>query len=268
MSLCIHWSSNCRVSHSPREIETGLDFLKRPGYAEADYCIFRMANSEILSRSHGGSSSVITGTDAPEHLTPSSENSPGYLGFTSFSAVFQETQNSLSLVKGVAIPSGVRTPSSEIAGSDAASSNLRPRDLETCLTVLRLIPDETKALPLFLKHGNPNDGWIRLAAQRLVESLHSTFGPELRSRTHSDLISMAQVLSFNTARTWLEDEPDAEKWIASLCGRNMRWECLGILFTYCTSLLSNPLVALLRKKTRSNFLDGAEKISRGARNAA
>lgn len=196
----------------------------------------RAADISILSRSRGVSSSITTRTDSPEHLATPSENSPGYLGFTSFSAVFQETQNSLSMVQGAAVRSGVRTPGSETAGSEAASSSLTSQGLETCLAVLRLIPDESRALTLFQKHGNPNDGWIRLAARRLVESLPTAFGPELRSRKRLDLTSMAQLISSNTAKKWQEDEPDAERWITSLCGRNMRWECIGILFTYCLSL--------------------------------
>lgn len=153
--------------------------------------------------------------------------------------MFQETQNSLSLVQGVAVPSGVVTPGSEVATSDTATDHLTPKNFETCLFILRLIPSEAKALPLFLKHQNPNDGWIRLAAHRVLASLYSTFGLALRSRKNHDLISMAQILCFNTSKKWVEDEPDAEKWIASMCGRNMRWECVGILFTYCMASLSN-----------------------------
>lgn len=112
---------------------------------------------------------------------------------------------------------------------------LSSRTRETCLTVLRRIPGEDVALALFLKHKNANDGWIRLAARRLVESLHVAFGRELRSRRPADLEEMAQLISGNTARPWSEDEPDAEKWMGSFSGRNMRWECLGIMFMYWSS---------------------------------
>lgn len=89
------------------------------------------------------------------------------------------------------------------------------------------------ALPLFLKHTNPNDGWVRGAARRLVESLTDTFRRELRARRPANLEAMALLLSANTARPWADDESDTEKWLASFSGRNLRWDSLGILFTYC-----------------------------------
>lgn len=111
--------------------------------------------------------------------------------------------------------------------------SLSPQTLETCLTVLRRIPGEDVALSLFLKHANPNDGWIRLAARRLVESLHAAFGRALRSRRPADLEAMAHAISASTARPLAEDaEPDAERWMASFSGRRLRWECVGVLFTY------------------------------------
>lgn len=136
---------------------------------------------------------------------------------------------------------------------------LSPRTLETCLAVLRRIPGEDVALSLFLKHANPNDGWIRLAARRLLESLHVAFGRELRSRRPADLEDMAHVISANTAQPLAEDNyedeedgdldeaaapgrgrdegrgerlSDSERWMASFSGRRMRWEGIGVLFTY------------------------------------
>lgn len=105
------------------------------------------------------------------------------------------------------------------------------RTLETCIAVLQRIPDEETAL--FLKHTNPNDGWVRGAARRLVESLRNTFKRELRSRRPADLENMAQLISMNTSKALDDNEPDTEKWLASFSGRNLRWDSLGILFTYC-----------------------------------
>lgn len=103
------------------------------------------------------------------------------------------------------------------------------------------------ALALFLKHTNPNDGWIREAARRMVVSTMETFRRELRSRRAADLEKMAHLISANTARPWTDDdEPDGAKWLASFTGPNLRWDSLGILFTYCTSLFS--LLFHLHKK--------------------
>ncbi|KAF3764189.1 hypothetical protein M406DRAFT_330540 [Cryphonectria parasitica EP155] len=195
----------------------------------------RQSNGPLPPQSiHNGISSTVNPLPDPtEARGLPSETSPGYLGFTSFSAVYQETQNSLSLVQGATILSQMRTPSSsDAAESSRTSANLTPRTLETCLAVLRRIPGHDVSLSLYNKHRNPNDGWVRLAGQRLARSLHEAFDKELRSRKASDLESMAQVISNNTAKLWSEDEPDPDKWITSFSGRNMRWECIGILFTY------------------------------------
>lgn len=109
---------------------------------------------------------------------------------------------------------------------------LSPRSLETSLIVLHRIPAEDVGLSLFEKHTNPNDGWNRLAGKRMIESLVSEFGRQLRSRKPRDLEAMAHLISSNTATKWFEDEPDSEAWLNSFSGRKMRWESLGILFTY------------------------------------
>lgn len=126
----------------------------------------------------------------------------------------------------------MRAPGSSAPEASRTTVNLTPTTLETCLTVLRRIPGQDVSVSLYKKHRNPNDGWIRLAGQRLAESLPKAFGRELRSRKATDLEAMAQVISANTARPWPEDQPDGERWLASFSGHSIRWECVGILFTY------------------------------------
>lgn len=192
-----------------------------------------------ISPGHTGPASASGLADPQQGGGPrtASETSPGYLGFTSFSAVYRETQDSLSLIQGggaSASPWTRKDPGS-LPGSPrhAVIHTMSPRTLETCLAVLQRLPDEEGALALFLRHTNPSDGWIREAARRVVESLTDTFKRELRARRAADLERMALLISTNTARPWVDDEPDSEKWLASFSGRNLRWESLGILFTYC-----------------------------------
>lgn len=163
--------------------------------------------------------------------------------------MYRETQDSLFLIRGGGGGGGGPSPSltrkdlESLPGSPrhAVANTMSPRMLETCLAVLQRLPDEEGALDLFLRHTNPNDGWIRGAARRVVESLTQTFKRELRARRAADLERMALLISANTARPWVDNELDSEKWLASFSGPNLRWESLGILFTYCTS----PFVSLL-----------------------
>lgn len=205
------------------------------------------------------SPSIHVLSDSPESRNHTSETGPGYLGFTSFSAVFQETQNSLSLVKGpfMGISSVLTTspPVSTIENGDTGTTTivLSPRSLETSLLVLNRIPAEEDALLLFDKHTNPNDGWMRLAAKRVLESLLSVFGRTLRSRKPRYLEEMAHLLSSNTAKPLSEDELESEAWLSSFSGRNMRWEGMGILFTYWA------LAALADQPHRPDLLRDADK---------
>ncbi|KAK2598672.1 hypothetical protein N8I77_012067 [Diaporthe amygdali] len=194
-------------------------------------------------------------SDSPDSRPHPSETGPGYLGSTSFSAVYQETQNSLSLVKGPLMgfhtDATAITPVSAIENSDADATTivLSPRSLETSLIVLHRIPAEDFAISLFEKHINPNDGWIRLGAKRVIEALHSVFGRQLRSRKPRELEELAHLLSSNTAKPWSEDELEAEAWLSSFSGRHMRWESMGILFTYwaLAALADHPHRPELRK---------------------
>lgn len=219
----------------------------------------RPTSSARPSPGSNGSPSINVLSDSPESRNHPSETGPGYMGFTSFSAVYQETQNSLSLVKGplMGISSVVTAspPVSAVENGDAGTTTvvLSPRSLEASLVVLNRIPTEDVALPLFEKHMNPNDGWMRLAAKRVIESLVSVFGRTLRSRKPRDLEELAYLLSSNTAKQWTEDDLESEAWLSSFSGRNMRWESLGILFTYWA------LAALADQPHRPELLRKSDK---------
>lgn len=81
-------------------------------------------------------------------------------------------------------------------------------------------------------HINPNDGWSRLAGERVLLSLFDTFRDTLKAKTPSQLQRMAEVLAENSSREFQESQVDPDEWIASFSGPNLRWESLGILFTY------------------------------------
>lgn len=146
-------------------------------------------------------------------------------------------------------------PVSAIENGDTGTRTivLSPRSLEAGLVVLNRIPTEDVALPLFDKHTNPNDGWMRLAAKRVIESLISVFGRTLRSRKPRDMEELAHLLSSNTAKQWTEDEIESEAWLSSFSGRNMRWESMGILFTYWA------LAALADQPHRPELLRKSDK---------
>lgn len=157
------------------------------------------------------------------------ETSPGYLGFTNFSTVYQETESSLSLVHKSYGPASI-----DVGGHATTHrmEGLSHATMEKCLAILECIPDADVGFSLMSRNTNPNESWIRLAGGRMCESLYTTFKAQLESRNTVALQNIADLIARNTAGPWLENEADADKWLSSFSGRNIRWECIGMLFTY------------------------------------
>lgn len=160
--------------------------------------------------------------------TPRSETQIGYLGATSFSAFFEDPAGPL--------PSGRET------GTPGPQRTLDDKTYGLAVDVLRSIPDERASRFLFKRHVNPNDGWCRLAAQRLLDSLWTTFRPVLdSSRSQHSLTQMALSLLRNGSLPLREDQTDPDEWLGAFSDSNWRWESLGILFTYwCFGAMSLP----------------------------
>ncbi|UQC83263.1 fungal specific transcription factor domain-containing protein [Colletotrichum lupini] len=137
------------------------------------------------------------GTAATPAVTPAVLGI-GYLGFTSFCGIYEETRSSLKQLQ----PSSA-APIGEI-GTTAycgleCSPPLTAQALETCLTILRHVPDRETGLKLFDSHLSPSDGWIRLAAKHMMISLYNTFpqyfpaGEHGRRPDDAQLTALAQL---------------------------------------------------------------------------
>ncbi|KAL7936414.1 N-terminal binuclear Zn cluster-containing/DNA binding domain-containing protein [Trichoderma chlorosporum] len=171
----------------------------------------------------------------------------GYLGYTSYSSVFEETQNSLSMLQGfhdwLPQPTNARLRQ----GPDEHARLLYSPRKEMCLP--RYLCTPTKEMCLVVLRGIPSpdmgyiepvtdspffrDGWLRATAQRVLADLHARFGPYLGPcRVDSQLEDIALFLSHNTTKPFQEGEPDPEKWISQFTGPNLRWESLGLIFSY------------------------------------
>ncbi|KZL87499.1 fungal specific transcription factor [Colletotrichum incanum] len=158
----------------------------------------------------------------------------GYLGFTSFCGIYEETRSSLNRLQ----PSDA-TPIGEIGTTTYCGLECSPpltnQALETCLNILRHVPDRETGLRLFESHVNPSDGWIRLAAKRMITSLYETFPQYFSASEKPDdaqLTVLARTICGNTAKCVSDEESDPEKWIAQFTGTNLRWESLGVMFVY------------------------------------
>lgn len=203
----------------------------------------------------------VPGSPAPgdDSLIPHPDQRVGYLGATSFSAVFEETQESLAEFRGrhKALGREMHTnceTTARIAPDKSAE--------EMGVRILRSIPTKASCYHLLKIFSNPNDGWVRLAAHRSVDSLWETFGDILEGeREETRLTEMSRLLSQNSATPVHEGGPHdgasgGATWLAGFTGTNMRWETLGVLFTYWSfgtiSLTENDATVECKKCFRSD----------------
>ncbi|KAK7948357.1 fungal specific transcription factor [Apiospora aurea] len=184
----------------------------------------------------------LSATAYSEPITPAATPStnlpeprePGYLGPTSFMPVFEEAQSHL-LTPSMTDPAvaALADPSDMSASSSTSQPRESEETLKLCLEVLSCIPPRSTSEVLFTRNVNPNDTWLPGGRLRLARSLYEAFGASLEGNRHySQLREMASILCSNSKARFIEDQDDPEEYMSSFCGTQMRWESLGILFTY------------------------------------
>ncbi|KAL8366462.1 hypothetical protein RB595_004984 [Gaeumannomyces hyphopodioides] len=199
-------------------------------------------------RSPSGSGIEGSREESPAPMSPPTSgcDSPGYLGPTSFSAVFAEagdqfpspsaTQQQQSAYTAHAQqwtplstgPHGRSELTTE--PTPAASTAICPERMEEYIRVLRSIPPVEIGELLYNRNFSPMDGWVRPAMMHIITSIWDAFGEHLASRSRKSLAAMAELICANSSKTFDEDIHEPQDWLASFSGRNLRWESLGIAF--------------------------------------
>ncbi|KAF5002161.1 hypothetical protein FDECE_10706 [Fusarium decemcellulare] len=166
---------------------------------------------------------------ASSSSTPSPSAAPGYLGFTSHNAVFEETRNSLSLVHGPAleIDAGARRAPRVRACLIEMPSPLR----EMCLVVLRNLPGPNDDVLSHRLHCRA-DEWIITCVTKTLRSLHACFGEHLTNKDDLQLEEMGLAICNNTARPVRDEHLSGTDWLDQFSSANIRWESLGLIWTY------------------------------------
>ncbi|OJJ78068.1 hypothetical protein ASPBRDRAFT_112726 [Aspergillus brasiliensis CBS 101740] len=175
-----------------------------------------------VSLSKEGTASTVNHRVA-ERTTPLIDSPNEYLGPTSFTSVFVEHSDRFELEDAKRTPD-VRRDCVPDPLADTPFVQLGAR-------LLHQIPEERDCSTLFSKHINPNDGWIRLAGHYSSDRMWETFRSALRRRSEEDKLEIATILTQNS-KIPLRNEQDPQAWLASFTGTQMRWETLGILYTY------------------------------------
>ncbi|KAI2466213.1 hypothetical protein F4781DRAFT_434677 [Annulohypoxylon bovei var. microspora] len=185
---------------------------------------------------------------------------PGYLGPTSYCDIYEDTENSLSILQGSdTSPHGENTDHNALIGG--SQNVMSPRVREMCLTVLRNIPDTKNGESLLFKLGS--DGWIRPVTFRGLKAFYDTFGriftPE--NRTTAQLEELARIICTNTLKPFSDDESDPDRWVSQFVGQNTRWELLGVLSVFWEFVPASD-VAIVWKGKRSTEFDKTFRIAR------
>ncbi|GLB09920.1 hypothetical protein AtubIFM57258_005852 [Aspergillus tubingensis] len=201
-------------------------------------CIYLSQSTSTRSTTSGETPQLLVGsgvsypevhaTSAENHgvenrSTPHIESSNEFLGPTSFTSVFVEHGDCFEL-EDANKTSGIRRDLAPDPQVDTPLVQLGAR-------ILSHIPEERNCSVLFSSHINPNDGWVRLAGHHSSDRMWDAFRPALRRRSEVDMLETAAILTRNS-KTPLQKKQDPHAWLASFTGTQMRWETLGILYTY------------------------------------
>ncbi|KAI0886619.1 uncharacterized protein GGS22DRAFT_178756 [Annulohypoxylon maeteangense] len=184
---------------------------------------------------------------------------PGYLGPTSYCNIYEDTENSLSLLQSSESTHHENTARNAFVGGsrDVLSTRIR----EMCLTILRNIPDTKNGKTLRFKLGY--DGWVRLVALRGAKAFYDAFGhiftPE--NRTTAQLEELARLICSNTLKPLSDDQSDPDRWVGQFIGQNTRWELIGILSVFWEFVPASDATTLWKGK-RSAEYDKTFRISR------
>jgi hypothetical protein len=177
------------------------------------------------------SSPTSSTPDATNRNTRADARQAEFMGPTSIPTFLQELNGHLiSSPETVISPTKTaRTTGQVPAQLDKAQPSHHIMSLS--LKVLECIPDAQTSTALIDNFQSPVDAWLRPVVYRLSESLHETFKPYGKTR-RANLENMARVLHHNMGNAVEQGWEDAEQWLASISGSNMRWECVGMLFPY------------------------------------
>ncbi|KAH8646194.1 hypothetical protein BX600DRAFT_555901 [Xylariales sp. PMI_506] len=205
-------------------------------------------DTQTLAPSPLGNDSILVNEDAdpssPLSNAPTpSKSATGYLGFTSFEAVYQETRDSLSEFHLPSREVCDLPPSNPCRSSQAAKLVLVarwPRIRDICLALVRQIPPREVGMKV-AKPPAAYHSLIHSMILRMLPSLYDTWGDHLAATgtgdhggktDESQLEEMAKAICYNTGACVDEDVTDPREWLAQFTGPNLRWDSLGVMLMY------------------------------------
>ncbi|KAH7211126.1 hypothetical protein BKA60DRAFT_102283 [Fusarium oxysporum] len=155
---------------------------------------------------------------------------PPFFGRAGHNEIFEEAKNCLSQLDSCEIDSQeVYTPCSH------PSKTIRFQELPTsirqsCLALLGCVFGPSYEHMISQGTKNENRLWSNLTVPAVINSLEATFGAKL-DRRMLNLELIAQQICNNTAQPFQDIDTSSQEWIDQLCGPNLRWESIGLLWS-------------------------------------
>ncbi|KAF4339484.1 serine threonine kinase [Fusarium beomiforme] len=155
---------------------------------------------------------------------------PPFFGGAGHTEIFEEAKNCLSQ-----LDSSDTTSQDSCTPCSQSSKSIRFKELppsiqQSCLALLGCVFGPTYERLIAQGTKNENRLWSNLTVPAVINSLESTFGSSL-NRKKIKLEMIAEQICNNTARPFQDIDTSSQKWTGQLCGSNLRWESIGLLWS-------------------------------------
>ncbi|KAG8673661.1 hypothetical protein FPOAC1_006975 [Fusarium poae] len=154
---------------------------------------------------------------------------PSFFGVTGHNEIFEETKNYLSKLDAFSI-----NPEDKCISDSQSNCTIKFKDLPTniqqaSLAVLGCVFGPCYDRLVAHKAKYENRLWSNLTVPAIVRSLETTFGSHLEpEKVNLELI--AERICNNTIQPFRDTE-SSQEWTGQLCGQNLRWESIAMLWS-------------------------------------
>lgn len=199
------------------------------------------------------STTVSSWAASPSPGPRSSESSPlqtvrqAYFGYTSHNMVFEETENALALLGNR--PACLQPSTPDETPTRGLFRNLPVPLREAGWIVLRSLPGQVNGRFAYKGPIKGPQGWSHHATEQILELLQGV----------TDLDALGEMLCRNSSKA-LHDKIDPREWMAQFTGKNIRWESIGLVWTYAVGI--GDIMAA--RQTRCIEWEGGESLKMAA----